>query len=276
MDPSVIPSIIQKHITTINHPNIYVNFNKLDKGSSGRIYLVKGGNNKYVCKITSVDYKGEADIMSKLDHPNIVKFYGSHISDFTYLFMEYIEGYSLYDWLSKKNLTTNTARIIISKVVNGVKYLHDKNIYHRDIKMENIMINPSTSCVKLIDFGFSIEWTSDMELLTKYCGSVHYAAPEILCATPYKGGPSDIWSLGILIFTVFSAGVYPFDNNEDDYDDLKSQICNEEPNYNKIKHKSIIPLIKEMIKKDPNERCNIDYIHNNLCPGQSLQQNTLT
>lgn len=271
---SDINYIIENHM-----PNIYNNTNiitkKIDKGSSGRIYLIRVGNQKYVCKRVSKEYEMESVIMNKLDHPNIIKYYGSYLGDFVYLFMEYIEGYSLHDWLYKKNLTTNSSKMLITKIVNGIKYLHDKNIVHRDIKLENIMINPISLDIKIIDFGFSITIEQDMPLLTKFCGSIHYAAPEILNSIPYIGYPIDIWSLGILTYTMFSSNLsYPFDDKNDNFENLKYQICFDEPNYNRIKYKPIITLIQNMIKKEPNERCNINYVHNILCPGHSELQNT--
>lgn len=279
MNPNNILDIIKNHIPNIynNNNNIIINPKKIDKGSAGRIYLININHNKYVCKMTSCDYEMEATIMKNLNHPNIIKYYGSHKTDIMYLFMEYIEGYSLYDWLHKKNLTTNTSKLVITKIVNGIKYLHDNNIVHRDIKLENIMINPITSDIKIIDFGFSIIWTSNMPLLTKYCGSIHYASPEILNSIPYKGMPIDIWSLGILTYIIFSSSMYyPFDDHNDNFENLKYKICFEEPNYNKIKYKSIIPLIQNMIKKEPDNRSTINDIYKILCPGQDVLHNTDT
>ena len=89
----------------------------------------------------------------------------------------------------------------------GVQYLHSKKIVHRDLKLENIMINENLN-VKIIDFGFSL-FTLKNRKLSLHCGTPSYMAPELVAKEDYLGQPVDIWALGILLFKMLT-GAYPF------------------------------------------------------------------
>lgn len=101
----------------------------------------------------------EISILKKLDHPNIVKFYESfETSRHVYLVTEYVSGPSLLQYLKSKpsrTLEEDEAKRIWKQVVEAVSYLHSKNITHRDIKLENVLLSKDLQTVKLIDFGFS-------------------------------------------------------------------------------------------------------------------------
>lgn len=107
-----------------------------------------------------------------------------------------------------KRLSDLEAQYIFRQVLRGVKYLHDQNICHRDLKMTNILIN-SKGHVTIIDFGFAIE---SHQKLRMYCGTPSYMPPEMVNKKAYLGKPLDIWSLAVVLYKLLT-GDYPFGGN---------------------------------------------------------------
>jgi MAP/microtubule affinity-regulating kinase len=94
--------------------------------------------------------------------------------------------------------------------VEAVFYLHSEvSVVHRDIKLDNILIEEGTRMVKLIDFGFSVLTTTPNQRLKVFCGTPSYMAPEITRKTDYEGKPVDIWALGVLLYVMLT-GTFPF------------------------------------------------------------------
>lgn len=256
MNKESILSII--HSSPLYHPNSRIITTKF----TTNIYKVSIGAKVYICKIITDEFINELEILQTLNsysNPYIIKLEYATKTNLHYLFTEYVQGYTLFDLINKKNLTTNSCMFIFNQIIFGIYFLHSLNIVHRDIKLENIMFNPGTNQIKIIDFGFSTY--EGGSLLDKYCGSVHYAAPEILNKIPYEGKPVDIWSLGVLGYILFSGGVYPFDVKDGNYDKLKYLVCHNEPNYDKIKTNRIKLLIKQMLNKSPTSRIPITKLY---------------
>jgi len=170
--------------------------------------------------------KKESQLLNKIKH-------FSHSEDFVRLLdviekedelcfvTELVEGGDLHDYCSTyaSGVPERIGKWIFHKVLTTVDHLHQQDVCHLDIKLENIMYNKQTRKAKLIDFGFasetvelSTEGTKIEKLQTTYCGSVHYAPPEIVKRTPYNGKCADVWSLGILLFVLLS-GLFPFDDS---------------------------------------------------------------
>jgi MAP/microtubule affinity-regulating kinase len=97
------------------------------------------------------------------------------------------------------------AQYVFKQILDGVKYMHDKGLCHRDLKMTNILIN-SRGEVKIIDFGFSVEAYHKLRM---YCGTPSYMPPEMVNKKSYYGKPLDIWSLGVVLYKLLT-GEYPF------------------------------------------------------------------
>ena len=146
--------------------------------------------------------KEEVVILKKLNHNNIVKFYGySETNNQLLIKMEYIKYGTLSRWMKDHlKISENDASIIISKVLSAVEYLHSMHICHRDIKPENIMISKENdlASIKIIDFGLSAQ---HFNYLTNndYCGTFIYMAPEQIEKKLYTYSV-DIWSIGILMY----------------------------------------------------------------------------
>lgn len=154
----------------------------------------------------------EAHIMMLLRHPNIVK-----MKDITphgpyfYILMDYVNGGQLLHYIVKRQrLSDRRTRHFTRQIVSALDYLHRNSIVHRDLKIENIMVDKSGRNIKIIDFGLSNLFCPERQLTT-YCGSLYFAAPELLKATPYNGPEVDIWSLGVVIY-VMATGAVPFDD----------------------------------------------------------------
>ena len=235
----------------------------IDKGAFGIVLRVldKQTNEEIAVKVInkigkSHDYiekkKKEIIILRKLNHPNIVKFYGFMETNNQLLIkMEYIKYGTLKHWINnKENISEEDASTIIRKILSAVEYLHSKQICHRDIKPGNIMISKKNdlNSIKIVDFGLSKENFNNL-LNNDYSGTYIYMAPELIEKKLYFLSV-DIWSIGILMFILLNKGKHPFyikgDNNREIAEKIKK---------GKIKfYENISPMAKHLILKllEPN------------------------
>ncbi|OIW29470.1 kinase-like protein, partial [Coniochaeta ligniaria NRRL 30616] len=172
--------------------------------------------------------KRELQIMQCIHHPSLVRLKAWNIEPTrALLVMSYCPGGDLFDVASKYRslLTPSLLRRIFAELVGAVSYLHERRIVHRDIKLENVLVNIPPSelsssldrdwttyphpVINLADLGLSRRIADDEKLETR-CGSDDYAAPEVIMGQPYDGRATDAWSLGVLLYALLE-GRLPFD-----------------------------------------------------------------
>jgi tRNA A-37 threonylcarbamoyl transferase component Bud32 len=148
--------------------------------------------------------KEEAKIIQGLNHENIIKFY-DHYEDYkkAYYVFEFVEGGDLLEHVLKKGkLPEREAKKVFVQLLRVLKYLHRKNILHRDLKPENILLEFDSfnkiRKIKLIDFGFATFFSKN-DLPTLSCGTLNYAAPEVLVGEQYDES-SDLFSCGVILY----------------------------------------------------------------------------
>ncbi|KAI9506715.1 kinase-like domain-containing protein, partial [Coemansia spiralis] len=155
----------------------------------------------------------EIKLLSILWHPNIVRLYDvvQH-PKYTMIVMGYNSGGELLQLIRKRGrLHENEARMFFRQIVSAMDYTHRNCIIHRDLKLENVMLDHENR-VHIIDFGFANTFEWDKQLDT-FCGSPFYAAPEMVGSIKYTGPEVDIWSMGIILFFLL-CGRTPFEGEK--------------------------------------------------------------
>ncbi|KAI9670871.1 MAG: hypothetical protein M1817_003756 [Caeruleum heppii] len=153
----------------------------------------------------------EVVIMKLIEHPNVINLYDIWENrGELYLVLEYVEGGELFDYLVAAGRFREFEAVrYFRQILAGLTYCHHFNICHRDLKPENILVDRNKN-VKIADFGMAALQPANI-LLNTSCGSPHYAAPEICEGKHYHGDKVDIWSCGIVLFTLL-VGRVPFDD----------------------------------------------------------------
>ncbi|CDO96264.1 unnamed protein product [Kluyveromyces dobzhanskii CBS 2104] len=201
----------------------------------------------------------EASLGQILYHPHICRLFEMcTMSNHFYMLFEYVSGGQLLDYIIQHgSLRERHARKFVRGIASALQYLHLNNIVHRDLKIENIMISTSGE-IKIIDFGLSNLYDFKKQLHT-FCGSLYFAAPELLKANPYIGPEVDIWSFGVVIY-VLVCGKVPFD-------DENASVLHEKIKKGKVEypqHLSIecISLLSKMLVVDPVKRATLKQVCN--------------
>ena len=265
-------------------------FGKVNLGLNiltGRVVAVKSFNkdNKGLNEENMKKIMYETSLMKKLNHPNVTKILEMFEDEkFFMIIMEYINGGNLFSFVKKRRkLSEKTAKFLFKQIILGIKHIHEHNIVHRDIKLENLLIDLNNN-VKICDFGIGRILSSPKQLLYDQCGTLMYMAPEILLSNKeqgYEGFPVDIWSAGISLYIMLS-GTLPFifkkdkedgesesesknesiNNNEDDNFELQYAIVNKEPKKIENISDEAKDLLKGILNKDPNKRLTVEQILN--------------
>ena len=186
-----------------------------------KLMVLKGEPEQIKC------IKQELLISSKLDHPNIISLKDVIFDKPNlYLFYDLCESGTLSDYVQSSNYDLFFAIKLFIQILYGLAYLHDNNVVHRDLKLDNILIS-SDNIVKIADFGLS-KARNDDQPLTTICGTILYMSPEILLGEKYDGKKADLWSIGIILYSLlFKCFPWNTDTEKDQnevFADVRNQI----------------------------------------------------
>ncbi|XP_048213052.1 NUAK family SNF1-like kinase 2 [Perognathus longimembris pacificus] len=232
--PLMKKQAVKRHHHKHNLRHRYEFLETLGKGAYGKVKKAREGSGRLVA-IKSIrkdrikdeqdllHIRREIEIMSSLNHPHIIAIHEVfENSSKIVIVMEYASRGDLYDYISERQrLSERDARHFFRQIVSAVYYCHQNGIVHRDLKLENILLDANGN-IKIADFGLSNLYHQGKFLQT-FCGSPLYASPEIVNGKPYMGPEVDSWSLGVLLY-ILVHGTMPFDGQ--DHKTLVRQISN--------------------------------------------------
>ncbi|XP_059448288.1 CBL-interacting serine/threonine-protein kinase 1-like [Corylus avellana] len=170
--------------------------------------------NKVIALKITDQIKREIATLKLLKHPNVVRLHEVLASkNKINMVLEYVTGGELFNRIaSKGKLKEIEGRKLFQQLIDGVSYCHTKGVFHRDLKLENVLVDAKGN-IKISDFGLSAlpQHLRPDGLLHTTCGSPNYVAPEILANRGYDGATSDVWSCGVILYVILT-GYLPFDD----------------------------------------------------------------
>ncbi|XP_033861833.1 serine/threonine-protein kinase PLK3-like [Acipenser ruthenus] len=226
--------------------------------ASNKMYAVKVIPQSRVAKPHQREkITNEIELHKTLHHRHVVKF-SHHFEDRDniYIFLELCSRKSLaHIWKARHTLTDPEVRYYLRQIISGLKYLHNRGILHRDLKLGNFFINENME-LKVGDFGLAAKLEPAEQRKKTICGTPNYLAPEVLNRQGH-GPESDVWSLGCVMYTLM-CGNPPFETS-----DLKETYrCIKEVEY-VLPHFLSLPaqkLITGILKRNPSDRLTLDEI----------------
>ena len=250
----------------------YKILDKLGSGSFGKVFLAQ---NKYTKEkvamkeikkankdlLSDGEIKDEIDILKSLDHPDIVRIIESFNTKDSYVLVtEYCEGGELYDQV-RNQLSETQIAVIFKQLLSGLAYLHSHNIVHRDLKLENILIQEIEKSkttgedlfnIKIIDFG-TARIFDNKKKPQSIVGSSYYIAPEVL--NQKYGKECDLWSVGVILY-MFIVGHAPFDGCDDEEitGNIQKGIYKKDDKRWKKASKEVKDLIQRLLIYNPQKR----------------------
>ncbi|KAJ7052434.1 CAMK/CAMKL/Kin4 protein kinase [Mycena amicta] len=234
-------------------------------GEEVAVKLIRRGNVDTAVRMSKVER--EIEVLRTLKHPNIVRLYDVIETDkYIGIIIEYASGGELFDFiLAHRYLRERDASKLFSQLISGVWYIHQKKIVHRDLKLENLLLDRHRNVI-ITDFGFAnrFEHKAD-DLMQTSCGSPCYAAPELVISEGlYVGSAVDIWSCGVIMYAMV-AGYLPFDDDPanpdgDNINLLYKYIVNTPLSFPEYISDEARDLLKMMLVPDPRKRASLDAV----------------
>ncbi|KAL0572108.1 hypothetical protein V5O48_009861 [Marasmius crinis-equi] len=234
-------------------------------GEEVAVKLIRRGNVDTAVRMSKVER--EIEVLRTVKHPNIVRLYDVIETDkYIGIVIEYASGGELFDHiLAHRYLKERDAAKLFSQLISGVWYIHQKKIVHRDLKLENLLLDRHRNVI-ITDFGFAnrFEHRAD-DLMQTSCGSPCYAAPELVISEGlYVGSAVDIWSCGVILYAML-AGYLPFDDDPanpdgDNINLLYKYIVNTPLSFPDYISESARDLLSIMLVPDPSRRASLDLV----------------
>ncbi|KAL2906452.1 CBL-interacting serine/threonine-protein kinase 11 [Bienertia sinuspersici] len=210
----------------------------------------------------------EIQAMSRLDHQHVTKLVEVIAAAGTgqvFVITEYARCGDLFGMISKRGpLGEDLSRHYFQQLISAVKHCHSRGVYHRDIKPENLLLDEKWS-LKLSDFGLSaITEGPDQPgpVLTDPCGTVEYAAPEVIMAgreEGYDGAKADVWSCGVVLY-VMNAGFLPFDGDNVNLEEMVGKMKRGEFRLLKKMSTGLKWLLLRLLDPNPDTRIGVQEI----------------
>ena len=229
---------------------------------TGKLFAIKIINKSNLGKDPNLSkqIKREIEIMNELDHPSIIKLHKiMESARRIYLVLDYAAGGELFEKLEKcGKFDEETCRSYFHQLIDAISYMHSRNAIHRDLKLENLLLDDEGN-LKLADFGLSIIAKNLDDMLQTRCGTPYYAAPEIFFSTGYVGTSADIWSCGVILYTLFT-GEFPFEGGS--LEELANNIMKARVYYPPIISSQAVDLLKKIFIPDPTARITLKEIKN--------------
>lgn len=237
----------------------------LSHNRTGITELIRNSKGEKLVRKTQLLYryrKGEELVDSRLkQHPGIQKLHHVEFNgSFVKLFLVYVEGVDFFDYVeSKQKLTEAEARFYFQQLVDIVSYAHENGIIHRDLKLDNMILNTQTNQITVIDWNFATEWQPNV-YQNCFCGSPEYAAPEMFEGEPYIGPEVDIYAMGVILYSSV-VGQMPTVVKKRRLRGY--QIVNDKVWYPHEMNKELKQLLMGMLCRDPQKRWTMEQIREN-------------
>lgn len=241
--------------------NYYHKYEQIGKGAYSTVYKAYHNDLSKIFAVKEINisihkknierFREEIFLMNKFDHQNILKLYETIEDDnYIYLILEYCENGDLKHFLNKRPMKEKNVRRFMKQIVSGLQYLNNKNVYHRDLKPQNILLTKDYT-IKISDFGLAKTCESDT-LLDTICGSPMYMAPEIMKYKKYDT-KADLWSLGVIFYQMLT-GKTPYTARS--HSELMNNIENQEIVFPKCIRvtKEGLDLLLKLLQKKSDER----------------------
>jgi 5'-AMP-activated protein kinase, catalytic alpha subunit len=200
-----------------------------------------------------VQIKREISVMRLVRHPNVLQLFEVMASkNKIYFVLEHAKGGELFNKISKGKLSEDVARRYFHQLICAVDYCHSRDVYHRDLKLENLLLDENEN-LKVSDFGLSALADSKRQdgLLHTTCGTPAYVAPEVIDRKGYDGAKADIWSCGVILF-VLVAGYLPF--HDPNLIEMYRKISRAEYRFHRSFSIELKDLLFRMLDPDPTTR----------------------
>lgn len=230
---------------------------------TGEEYAVKVITKSAMDEDEVLALNNEINILSEIDHPNIVKLHEAYeTDDKLYIVMELMKGGELFDRIVENEFfSEKEAKEVLSPIIDAVNYCHELGIVHRDLKPENLLFESSDegSILKITDFGLA-RFLPNSSLASTACGTPGYIAPEILMGKRY-GKEVDVWSIGICLY-ILLWGYPPFfaDANSELFDQIKAGKIEFHPPYWDDVSEEAKDLVKKLLTVDPTKRITLEEV----------------